>query len=82
MGRKIRIEAWDFPGGPVVKTSCIHCRGHRLGPWSGTKDPTCCLAQEKLTNKRLQSNMGQKSNNCLCVCVCFNFNLIWQLVGS
>ena len=25
----------DFPGSPVVKTSCHHCRGCRFNPWSG-----------------------------------------------
>ena len=25
----------DFPGGPVVKTLCFHCRGHGYKPWSG-----------------------------------------------
>ena len=25
----------DFPGGPVVKTPCFHCRGPRFHPWSG-----------------------------------------------
>ena len=25
----------DFPGIPVVKTSCYHCRGCRFNPWSG-----------------------------------------------
>ena len=30
-----RIFSWDFPGGPVVKTSCIQCRGHGFNPWSG-----------------------------------------------
>ena len=24
----------DFPGGPVVKTLCFHCRGHKFDPWS------------------------------------------------
>ena len=25
----------DFPGGPVVKTPCFHCRGRRrFDPWS------------------------------------------------
>ena len=35
---------WDFPGGPVVKTPRFHCRGHRLDPWLGNWDPTCCTA--------------------------------------
>ena len=25
----------DFPGGPVVKTTHFHCRGHVSHPWSG-----------------------------------------------
>ena len=25
----------DFPGGPVVKTLCFHCRGCGFNPWSG-----------------------------------------------
>ena len=25
----------DFPRGPVVKTSCFKCRGHKFGPWLG-----------------------------------------------
>ena len=26
---------WDFPGGPVVKTLCFHCRGRGFDPWLG-----------------------------------------------
>ena len=26
-------KQWDFPGSPVVKTPCFHCRGHRFDPW-------------------------------------------------
>ena len=29
------LYLWDFPGGPVVKTPCFHCRGHGFNPWSG-----------------------------------------------
>ena len=25
----------EFPDGPVVKTSCFHCRGHGFDSWSG-----------------------------------------------
>ena len=25
----------DFPGGPVVKTLCFHCRGQGFDPWLG-----------------------------------------------
>ena len=26
---------WDFPGGPLAKTSCSQCRGPGFRPWSG-----------------------------------------------
>ena len=29
------VCSWDFPGSPVVKTPCFHCRGCRFNPWSG-----------------------------------------------
>ena len=32
---RLKNIRWDFPGGPVVKTLCFHCKGHRFGPWSG-----------------------------------------------
>ena len=25
----------DFPGGPVVKVPCFHCRRHGFNPWLG-----------------------------------------------
>ena len=33
----------DFPGGPVVKTPCFHCRGCRLDSWLGSQDPNHVL---------------------------------------
>ena len=24
----------EFPGGPVVRTLCFHCRGHGFDPWT------------------------------------------------
>lgn len=27
----------DFPGGPMVKPPCFHCRWHKFYPWSGSK---------------------------------------------
>ena len=26
---------WEFPGGPVVRTLCFHCRGYGFHPWLG-----------------------------------------------
>ena len=28
-------HCWDFPGSPVVKTPCFHCRRQGLDPWLG-----------------------------------------------
>ena len=28
-------KRWDFPGSPIVRTPCFHCRGHGFDPWSG-----------------------------------------------
>ena len=30
----------EFPGSPVVRTPCFHCRGPGFDPWSGKYDPT------------------------------------------
>ena len=30
-----KLALRDFPCGPVVKTLCFHCRGHRFDPWLG-----------------------------------------------
>ena len=50
--RKQEDEGRKFPGGPVVKTPCFHCRGHRFNPWWGNQDLTCCKAWQKQTNKQ------------------------------
>ena len=34
-GRRCKGYSGEFPGGPVVKTLCSHCRGHWFDPWSG-----------------------------------------------
>ena len=44
----------DFPGGPVVKSLCFQCRGHRFDLWLGNKDPTCHAARPK--NKQTKKN--------------------------
>ena len=35
----IKIYLGEFPGSPVVRTPCFHCRGHGLIPGWGTKIP-------------------------------------------
>ena len=39
----------DFPGSPVVKTSCSQCRACRFNRWSENQDSTChaCVAKKK-----------------------------------
>ena len=36
-----------FPGGPALKMLHFHCRGSRFDPWSGNKNPTSCMADQK-----------------------------------
>ena len=33
--REKKTDARDFPGGPLVKNLCFHCRGHSFHIWSG-----------------------------------------------
>ena len=43
-------QQWEFPGGPLVKTPCFHCRGCRFNPWSGNERGSCmprCVAKKK-----------------------------------
>ena len=45
--------AWDFPGGPVVRTLCFHGREQGFNPWLGDLDPTCCVVWPKeIKNKK------------------------------
>ena len=30
------LTAREFPGGPVVRILCLHCKGHGFDPWSGS----------------------------------------------
>ena len=41
----------EFPGGPVVKTLCFHCRDHGFDPWLRNWNPTCHGAQPNNNNK-------------------------------
>ena len=38
---------WDFPGGPVVRTLCFHCRGTVSIPGRGTKIPRGAQRSQK-----------------------------------
>ena len=41
----------DFPGGLVVKTLCLHCRGAECHPWQGNWDLACCMDTKIKTEK-------------------------------
>ena len=40
-----KIKKWDFPGGPVVKTSPSNTEGVDLIPDQGSLDPICFRAK-------------------------------------
>ena len=42
----------DFPGGPVVKTQCFHCKEHGLSPGQGTKIPHASQHGRKIEGKK------------------------------
>ena len=47
-----KTQNWEFRDSPVITTLSFHCRGHRLDPWSGNKDPVMpCGTAKKQTNK-------------------------------
>ena len=60
----------DFPGGPVVKTLCFHCRGHGFDPWSG-KFHMPCGATKKLKKRTLinrkESSTGPNRKSVHCI---------------
>ena len=53
--KKKKIEAQEFPGGPVVKTPCFQGKGHGLIPGQGTKIPQ---GQKK---KKMEKEKKKKS---------------------
>ena len=44
----LKINYRDLPSGPVVKTVCIQCKGHRFIPWSGQLSPHIPQAPKSL----------------------------------
>ena len=52
---------WVFPGGPVVRALCFHCRGHGFDPWSGNQDSTSHMARPKKKKKNQKERI--KRNN-------------------
>ena len=50
----------DFPGGPMVKTPCFHCRWHKFYPWSGSKIPLEAWHGGKKKKKSVWMQMGRR----------------------
>ena len=46
------IMNWEFPGGPVVRTPRLHCRGPGFNPWLGTKIPQAAWHSQKKKKKK------------------------------
>ena len=46
---------WEFPGGLLVKTPCLHCRGWRFNPWSGNGDPACLAVRPKKRERKKEN---------------------------
>ena len=42
----------NFPGSPVVKTLCFHCKMCGLNPWLGNKIPHALHHSQKLKKKK------------------------------
>ena len=49
----------DFPGGPVVRTLHIHCRGHGCDPWLGNEDPHMPSVVAEKSKKKKNSQGSQ-----------------------
>ena len=43
----------DFPGGPVFKIPCFHCREHGFDPWSEKFCLPCGVAKKKILERHL-----------------------------
>ena len=57
-----KTDLGDFPGGPVIKTPCFHCRGPGFHPWLGKQNPTCHMAQQRKKRKgRKKKRLGFQS---------------------
>ena len=50
----------DFPGGPVVKTQCFHCKEHGLSPGQGTKIPHASQHGRKIEGKKKAFQLGDR----------------------
>ena len=44
-------DTLGFPGGPLVKAACFHCRGHGFHPWSRTSPHASRCGQKKERKK-------------------------------
>ena len=47
-----RMSSWEFPGGPVVRTQCFHCRGLGSASGWGTKIPQASQRGQKKKKKK------------------------------
>ena len=58
--KKMYSFSGHFPGCSVVKTLCLHCRGHEFNPWSGNWDSEC---QEERPHSPIKSSITTAKEN-------------------
>ena len=55
---KSKQEWWDFPAGPLVRTSHFHCQGLRFNPWPGNRPHRPCVStKNRQINKQKTPTM-------------------------
>ena len=48
---QLKLDFWDFSGGPVTKTLYFQCRGCGFYPWLGNRTPTRLKVWQKKRKK-------------------------------
>ena len=54
-----RVGGLEFPGSPVVKILCFHCRGHGFSPWWGH-----CVLHRMLRSSQKKERKMSGSPDC------------------
>ena len=82
----LKITQWDFPGGPVVKTSFFQCRGPRFDPWVRKipwKKEIPCTEEpdglQSMQSKRVRHDLATKQQQREDNNECFNLTGPWGI---
>ena len=55
--RQSKQRSRDVPGGPLVKTPCIQCRGPGFNPWSGNQIPYAATKTQCRQKKKKEPSL-------------------------